>query len=674
MKVSTADFIDVGRDILERGKSLRFQARGRSMQPFIRDGDVLEVEPVEAAAVRFADVIFYHVDKAHAVAHRVIRRSLQDGLPVFIARGDAQTGRGEKVSCDQLLGRVSAIERNGKRKVLGGARHKAAYIFYRTVFAFFVGARRLAAHVVSGLQGMRFYRLLARRLMRPDIRYRWQSEEDDVADIVAEEKGKAIAGLSLHATDEGWWVSSTWVHWRYRGLGIGERLTLTACHRAAVRGAASVKLHVFNDNARALGLYRKVGFTVRSQVSTTDAHRVAPGAHRQRLLMEKDLSPSLADLQVSCERLLVSLARSASSFEGLGGPPACGWPEFFQVALRQRLAPLVSKVLEGSADRGSVPQETRAFLRNSYLVTVSRYAELSRPFQEVFRTLEGERIDFIVFKGPVLAEAVYRDPGVRPMTDVDILVRPRDLTRSHRALKGLGYEAGISDETVASLRPNPYRNSLLYRHPEAGKGLVHLYWHLINLYLGPCVAVEKVPMERLWQRAEWVEIGGHRVRTFSPPDTFVYLCLHAFLHGFTPLILLFDLDVVRSGKDVVFWQEVGRRAEEFGWKRYIYHSLTVLKGWGFPVEDIPPVVWERLVPDRMSCFERAFISAALCRRPAGLFGRLRWALLGMQPGLFARVRFLRKNVFIPKRDLAVVRQKDPSRLTWRDTVLRLLNS
>ena len=687
MKVSAADLIDVGRDILQRGKSFRFEARGRSMVPFIRDGDVLEVEPIDARAIRFADVIFYHVDEAHAVAHRVIKRGLQDHQPVFVARGDAQVGAGERFSSDQVLGRVSAVERNGKRRVLKGPLHKSAYALYRMVFPFFVNGRRLAAYFVSGIQGIRGYRLLNRRLTRPDIRYRWQPDEDSVSSLVGEGQGRVIATLSLHhgagpdpsstdpagAFDEGWWISSMWVHWRYRGLGIGRRLTESACQYAASQGATEVKLHVFNDNKPALRLYQRAGFTARSQVATADEHRVVPGRHRQRLLMGKELRPFIANRPVSCEQLLVSLSRSTQVFEDLPLPPACGWPEFFEAARRQRLAPLVSKVLEAAADKVSLPEPTRALFRNSYLVTASRYAALSVHFQEVFRALEQEGIDFIVFKGPVLAETVYRDPGVRPMTDVDILVRHHDLMRAHRLLRGLGYKVGLSDESVAALRPNPYHNSLLYSDPEGGKGLVHLYWHLVNLYLGPRAVFEEIPMEGFWQRAERVETAGHRVRTLDPADTFAYLCLHAFLHGFTPLILLFDLDAVRRGKDSSFWQDVVERAEELGWQRYVYHALTVLRDWGLPVEDIPSFVWDRLKPERISCFERAFIAAALRRRPAGLFGRLSWALLGVQPGILARARFLLHNVFIPKIDMAVVRQKDPSRLTWRDTARRLLS-
>jgi len=674
MKVSAPDLIGVSRDILGRGKSFRFEARGRSMAPFIRDGDILEVTPVGARIIRCSDVIFYHVDQARAVAHRVIRVGSDDQKSVFITRGDAQEGAGEKVVPDQVLGIVSAIERNGKRRVLGRPWHKPVYVLYRPVFSCVVIARRWTARIVSGVQGIRVYRFLARRFLIRDVSYRWQPDEDSVVSLVAKEKGRGIGTLSLHkgAPGEVWGISSMWVYWRFRGLGIGERLTEVACHRAALQGAAEIQLHVFNDNRRALGLYRKLGFTVVSEVATIDAQRVVAGSHRQRFLMRKSLDPFPEKRPVSCEQLLISLARSTLRFESLVEPPACGWPEFFEAACRQRVAPLVSKVLEGIEGRTCVPEETRALFRNSYLVTAGRYAALSARFQKVFQTLSREDIEFIVFKGPVLAETVYRDPGVRSMTDVDILIHHRDLTRAHHCLKGLGYEAGISDKTVSRLRPNPYHNSLLYHNPE--KALVHLYWHPINLCLGSRASFEGFPVDSLWERAEDAEIAGYRIRTFGPADTFVYLCLHAFLHGFTPLILLFDLDAVARGKDVSFWHDVVARAQEFGWQRHVYHALTILKGRDFSVEGIPSFVWDRLKPERISYFERAFIATALGCRSTGVFGRLRWALFGMQPGFLARVRFLLQNIFVPRIDMAVVRQKDPSCISIREYLRRLVTS
>ena len=45
-------FEEVTRELLEQGMSVRFQARGASMSPAIRDGEVVQVTPVIVSKLR----------------------------------------------------------------------------------------------------------------------------------------------------------------------------------------------------------------------------------------------------------------------------------------------------------------------------------------------------------------------------------------------------------------------------------------------------------------------------------------------------------------------------------------------------------------------------------------------------------------------------------------------
>ena len=72
----------------------------------------------------------------------------------------------------------------------------------------------------------------------------------------------------------------------YRGAGLGGRL-LDACLRHAPRSHISkVELTVFTDNAPAIALYRKFGF---SEVGVTYDYRRRDGRKLDALLMEKFL-------------------------------------------------------------------------------------------------------------------------------------------------------------------------------------------------------------------------------------------------------------------------------------------------------------------------------------------------------------------------------------------------
>ena len=100
---------DLAGPFLQRGNTLRLRARGGSMLPFLRDGDLLEVHPVAPVEVRVGDVICYEPSPGALCLHRVVAR---DGRG-FVTRGDALT-QVEVVPAASVLGRVSAVERHGR--------------------------------------------------------------------------------------------------------------------------------------------------------------------------------------------------------------------------------------------------------------------------------------------------------------------------------------------------------------------------------------------------------------------------------------------------------------------------------------------------------------------------------------------------------------------------------
>jgi hypothetical protein len=95
-------------DLLRRGSPLRIKARGGSMTPFVRDGDVALVTPTAGRGVGIGDVICYETPPGKLVLHRVLDRDVNR----FVAKGDALTVV-EIVDQARLLGKVVAVERRG---------------------------------------------------------------------------------------------------------------------------------------------------------------------------------------------------------------------------------------------------------------------------------------------------------------------------------------------------------------------------------------------------------------------------------------------------------------------------------------------------------------------------------------------------------------------------------
>ena len=115
MSSTPRDLPELAAEMLRGGNKLHIRAQGWSMYPFIKHGDIIEVEPVEVAAIKVGDVVFCRYGGDKLVAHRVVGASREDGGVALVVKGDWTPRADPLVDPEQVLGRVAAIERGEKR-------------------------------------------------------------------------------------------------------------------------------------------------------------------------------------------------------------------------------------------------------------------------------------------------------------------------------------------------------------------------------------------------------------------------------------------------------------------------------------------------------------------------------------------------------------------------------
>jgi signal peptidase I len=108
--VDFADFNALATSILNEGHHMRFMARGESMRPFIQDGDIVEVQPIELEKLERGDVVLCKLNDDRLVVHRVIQVAPDDVL----IQGDALPYPDGRFPYSQVLGRVEMIFRQKK--------------------------------------------------------------------------------------------------------------------------------------------------------------------------------------------------------------------------------------------------------------------------------------------------------------------------------------------------------------------------------------------------------------------------------------------------------------------------------------------------------------------------------------------------------------------------------
>ena len=98
---------------LDRRVPFKFKARGFSMSPFIKDGDVITISPLINYSIGFGKpVAFIHSRTGKLIVHRVIGRCGDN----YLIKGDRSTELDGLIPSKNILGVVTRVER-GDRKV-----------------------------------------------------------------------------------------------------------------------------------------------------------------------------------------------------------------------------------------------------------------------------------------------------------------------------------------------------------------------------------------------------------------------------------------------------------------------------------------------------------------------------------------------------------------------------
>lgn len=118
ISLDRAHFSGLAAEVIQGGSTFRFRATGGSMSPFIKDGDVLEVRPIEATTIRRADVVLYRRSDRRLIAHRVVGSSGRNCPPALLLQGDVSLRGKEVVTPASVLGRVVSVQRNDRLIVL----------------------------------------------------------------------------------------------------------------------------------------------------------------------------------------------------------------------------------------------------------------------------------------------------------------------------------------------------------------------------------------------------------------------------------------------------------------------------------------------------------------------------------------------------------------------------
>ncbi|MCB0175228.1 MAG: nucleotidyltransferase family protein [Anaerolineaceae bacterium] len=243
-------------------------------------------------------------------------------------------------------------------------------------------------------------------------------------------------------------------------------------------------------------------------------------------------------------------------------------PDLLTTAEEYGLAPLLYDHLREAQDQYS--PSIRRGLQALYLRHRQANQVRTRVLVEILTSFQAAGIQTLVLKGAALAHMIYPEPGLRPMRDIDLLVRQADARQAQSLLADLGFDA-----------PLPQSERLPGKHLPAAtltaEGLsisVEIHHNLFNRGFPASLEIETMRTEPLP-----FEIDGFTAFTLGYEEMLWHLCCHATQPVGQTLRLIWVVDVVGFAERFVAeinWPIIARRYPVVLSTLTQFHFLTPL--------------------------------------------------------------------------------------------------
>jgi hypothetical protein len=232
------------------------------------------------------------------------------------------------------------------------------------------------------------------------------------------------------------------------------------------------------------------------------------------------------------------------------------------------VAGLVYQTSEVHGWRADIPDSIREELAHAYYATTAENHLLFIELERILNCLYDAQVPVIALKGAALAPTIYSDTALRPMNDLDLLVKPEDLRKAKRALRPLGFQQQFINRHVLLTGGLDTRVNL------------ELHWQMYA-----AKSAHPIPEQWFWECARPIAPRQFSTQfnclTLPPTANLLYLAGHLiFGHRSHRLRLIWCFDIhllITQQEERVDWDELLARARSFGWSGALFQTLLIVR-------------------------------------------------------------------------------------------------
>lgn len=168
---------------------------------------------------------------------------------------------------------------------------------------------------------------------------------------------------------------------------------------------------------------------------------------------------------------------------------------------------------------------------------------LFRRLSEILRRFEDQGIKTVILKGGALVFGYYHDYGVRPMHDLDIMVKWDQLNVISEILGDIGWH----QQHICPERLQSYRRETVFENDAEQE--IDIHWHLLREW---CMPEHDAAF---WTNTTTLPMNDMSMTALNPTYSLMHLCGHGYQWSTLPSLLwIADIHkIITTASDQIEW-------------------------------------------------------------------------------------------------------------------------
>ena len=313
-------------------------------------------------------------------------------------------------------------------------------------------------------------------------------------------------------------------------------------------------------------------------------------------------------------------------------------------AKEQRIVPLLYHHLSQLDILEKVPSNVSSELRRISFGVLGRNITIYDELKNLLKLFRQAGIEVVILKGAAYIETLYKNIGLRPMSDIDMLFRESQLKKVRTILLQHGYTQ--NDRWFEQLKVHAHH---LVHFIDHNKNIVEVHWSI-----GMYDQLFNIKMEEVWGRTKTINIEHEKMSVLSPEDMVLHQCGHIFIQhcGKISLINLCDLSETIKQNNSLDWHLILKNSLQYKLGNLIYCGLYLVHK--ILETDIPPFIFENLkstcsnnqlsIINKIISSDFIYLESLKVKHP---LKRIYWF-----KGILNKIKYLVYTIFPPKDILA----------------------